>query len=69
MDFLMDRALSDATKEYMEQGNLNYRILTDVIKQAVYEYKDENQINEIFWKKLHDGNLVVGLMTKCDVKG
>lgn len=64
---VLDHALSDETKVYIEKGNMNLRILADVIRQTMLEKQDERQINEILWDKLHDWNLVVKLKKKYEI--
>ena len=61
---LMDRALTQKTKDYIEHGSFDLRILAVLIKQSILEAKSEEQIDGLLWSKLHDTNLVTGLMGK-----
>lgn len=64
---VLEHALTVETKVYIEKGNIDLRILADVIKQTMSEKQDEKQINGILWDKLHDWNLVVGLKKKYGI--
>ena len=59
---LMDKALTQKTKDYVEHGNLDLRILAVLIKQSIAEADSEEQIDGLLWDKLHDQNMVTELM-------
>ena len=59
---LMEEVLSSITKEYIECGNLDYRILAMLIKYTLLEAEDKTQIDRILWEKLHNQDIVIDLM-------
>ncbi len=59
---IMNSALSKNTKDYIEHGNLDLRILAILIRDTMSEAKSEEQIDKILWDKLHDQDLVIRLM-------
>lgn len=72
---LLNDALSAETKAYISKGNLDLDILAELIKQTMESTKgDDSLIDEVLWDKLHDQNLVIGLManhispSSCEAK-
>lgn len=59
---LMNMALLQRTKDYVEKGNLDLRILAVLIKETMLEAKNVNEIDGVLWNKLHDSDLVIKLM-------
>ncbi len=60
---VMDKELTKKTKEYIENGNLDFRILAVLIRTTLEEANgSEDIIDGILWNKLHDQNLVIRLI-------
>ncbi len=64
---LMERALTRTTDDYIENGNLDLRILAVLIRQSIVEADSDAQIDSLLWNKLHDWNLVVGLKAELGI--
>ena len=59
---IMEENLTDTTKEYIERGNLDLRILAVLIRDTLSEAESKERIDKLLWDKLHDQDLVVKLM-------
>lgn len=55
----LERELTESTKEWIEKSNLNIHALARLIKLAM---NDRNKIDQVLNEKLHDQNLVIGIM-------
>ena len=59
---IMEENLTDTTKEYIERGNLDLRILAVLIRDTLSEAESKERIDKLLWDKLHDQDLVIKLM-------
>ncbi len=59
---VMNMTLLQRTKDYIDKGNLDLRILAVLIKETLVEADIEDEIDRVLWNKLHDKDLVIKLM-------
>ena len=59
---IMEENLTDTTKEYIERGNLDLRILAVLIRDTLSEVESKERIDKLLWDKLHNQDLVIKLM-------
>ena len=57
---ILERELSESTKEGIERSNLDFHVLARLIKLAMHE--DRSEIDKVLNEKLHDQDLVIGIM-------
>ena len=63
---VLERELRKTTKEDIERGNLDLHVLARLIRITIVEARNEagkrSEIDQILNEKLHDQNLVIGIM-------
>ena len=67
---ILERSLQPRTVEYLDdpEANLDFKVLSEVARQSIDEaHGNESEIDDLLWNKLHDWNLVVGLMQKFGI--
>ena len=59
---VLDRALTDETKEFIEGSTLNLEIIAQFIKEAMCESSCKSDIDNLLMKKMKDQEMVISLM-------
>ena len=57
---VLERELTESTKSRIERSNLDLHVLARLIKLTMNE--DRNEIDQVLNAKLHDQDLVIGIM-------
>ena len=57
---ILERELMESTKSRIEKSNLDLHVLARLIKLAMNE--DRSEIDKVLNEKLHDQDLVIGIM-------
>lgn len=66
---LVESNLLPETIHHIEKSNLYLVVFADIIRQVLAERQSDNEIDSLFNKKVHDQNLVIGLIDKYRSQG